>query len=45
MDSGGPEHPGAPWDGQVQQDDAVIELTVTFVLDHGTQHGAFNRWH
>jgi len=42
-DSFGPEHSGPPGHGQVQQDDAVIEVTVTFVLDHDTQLGAFNK--
>lgn len=45
MDSFGSEHSGQPGHGQVQQDDAVIEFTVTFVCDHGTQLGAFNRLH
>ena len=39
MDSFGPEHSGPPAYGQMQQDDAVSEFTVTFVLDHGTQLG------
>lgn len=45
MDSFGSEHSGPPGYGQVQQDVAVIEFTVTFVLDHGTQLAAFNRLH
>jgi len=43
MDSFGPEHSGPPGYGQVQQDDALIEFTVTFVLDHDTQLAGFQQ--
>jgi hypothetical protein len=44
MDSVGPEHCLPPGSEKVQQDDAVSEFTLTFVLDLGTQLGVLRQF-